>query len=186
MARDITEDIPLNIGNPGSSAFWTNNEDSYDIAVGGLPFLLCSTDNTPYYRQTAPYKKDQLDNSREAGEQSLVGWWLRSQSSFHAGSGIKFYDPGTGESIGYRFADSQGLDVWTKGQATLLKDVVQNHETTTVIPTSGVNKGLAQQYIRSIQWSGTNGILLQDGNDVDRIDANGNVTHWVEIGRAHV
>lgn len=180
MTRDITEDIPLNIGNPGLSSFWVNNEDAFDIAVGGLPFLLCSTDNTPYYRQTAAYKKDQLDNSKEAGEQSLVGWWLRSQSSFHAGAGIKFYDPATGESIGYRYADSQGLDVWTKGQATLLKEVTQGHNVTTAIATSGVNTGLAPQHIRSVKWSGTNGFLLQDGNDIDRIDASGTVTHWVD------
>jgi hypothetical protein len=46
---------------------------------------------------------------------------LRSQSSFHSGTGIKFYDPSTGETVLYRFADSINVDVWTKGEVRLLK-----------------------------------------------------------------
>jgi hypothetical protein len=94
---DITENIPLNVGNPGTSGFWTNNAEDYDVAVGGLPFFLTPTDQTPYQRETAAYRKDQFDSSREPGEQSLTGWWIRSQSSFHVGKGIKFYDPSSGQ-----------------------------------------------------------------------------------------
>ena len=43
--------------------------------------------------------------------------------SFHSGSGINFYDPATTDEVGhYRFAASRNLDVWTKGQVTLLKE----------------------------------------------------------------
>ena len=173
---DITQDIPLNVGNPGTSGFWTNNAEDYDIAVGGLPFMLAPTDQTPYQRETAPYRKDQFDAASEPGEQSLTGWWIRSQSSFHIGSGIKFYDPSAGEASKYRFTDSQGVDVWTKGQITLLKNVTQGHNTLAALATS--NK--PQQHIRSVQWSGTNGVLLHDGYDVDRIDADGNLVHWID------
>ena len=179
--QNITESIPLNIGNPATSGFWTNTQEDYDVAIGGLPFFMVPTDNNPYQRETAPYRKDQLDNSKEPGEQSLTGWWLRSQSSFHVGTGINFYDPSGGEVSPYRFHDSQGCDVWTKGQVTLLKDTTQGHNITAVIPTSGNGKGRPQQHIRSIQYGNTDAILVHDGYDVDRIDSDGTtITHWID------
>jgi hypothetical protein len=164
---DITENIPLNIGNPGVSGFWTNSAEDYDVAIGGEPFFMVPTDQNPYQRETAPYRKDQFDNGKEPGEQSLTGWWIRSQSSFHVGDGIKFYDPSTGESSPYRFADSQGVNVWTKGQVTLLKDVVSTHITTG--PVTGSDHQHVNQHARSIQWNSTNGILLHDEYDVDKV-----------------
>ena len=175
---DITENIPLNVGNPGTSGFWTNNAEDFDVAIGGEPFFLAPTDQTPYQRETAPYRKDQFDNGKEPGEQSLTGWWIRSQSSFHVGSGIKFYDPSSGETTPYRFADSQGVDVWTKGQVTLLKDVVEEHITTGAV--TGTDHQHPNQHIRPIQWSGTEGVLLHDEYDVDKIAADGTVTHFVD------
>jgi hypothetical protein len=128
---------------------------------------MAPTDQNPYQRETAPYRKDQFDNSREPGEQSLTGWWLRSQSSFHGGAGIKFYDPSAGESIAYRYLDSQGVNPWVKGQVTLLKDTENTHVTTG--PVVGTDHQHPQQHIRSIQWSGVNGVLLHDEFDVDKI-----------------
>ena len=175
---DITENIPLNIGNPGVSGFWTNNAEDYDVAIGGEPFFMVPTDQNPYQRETAPYRKDQFDNGKEPGEQSLTGWWIRSQSSFHGGAGIKFYDPSSGESNLYRFTDSQGLNIWTKGQVTLLKDVVNTHEITTPVNTTTTTK--AEQHIRTIRYNNTDAILVHDGLDIDRIDANGTLVHWVD------
>lgn len=125
--RDITEgrstrSIAVDLGIVSSSAVWENTTVSYDTAVGGLPFFYAISDSRPYIRQTAPFRKEQFDNGSEPGEQSLTGWWLRSQSSFHNGSGIKFYDPSAGETVLYRFHDSKGVNVWTKGQVTLLKN----------------------------------------------------------------
>lgn len=174
---DITDTIPLNVGNPGTSGLWTNNAEDYDIAIGGLPFFLAPNDQNPYQRETAPYRKDQFDNGKEPGEQSLTGWWIRSQSSFHVGNGIKFYDPSSGETTPYRFADSQGVDVWTKGQVTLLKDVVEEHITTGAV--TGTSHQHPNQHIRPIQWSGTEGVLLHDEFDVDKIAADGTVTHFI-------
>lgn len=175
---DITEDIPLNIGNPASAGIWTNSAEDYDVAIGGVPFFMAPTDSDPYQRETAPYRKDQFDNAREPGEQSLVGWWMRSQSSFHGGAGIKFFDPSAGESIGYRFFDSNGVDVWTKGEVKLLKETSFVHESLTAVGTK------AEQHIRSVRWTsgGTtyDGVLFHDGYDVDRIDSNGNIEHWID------
>ena len=146
--------------------------------MGGLPFIYAINDARPYIRQTAPFKKDQFDNGQEPGEQSLTGWWIRSQSSFHGGSGIKFYDPSAGETISHRFTDSQNVDVWTKGQVTLLRSVTDEHQTTGVIV--GTDHQHPNQHTRSIQWSGTEGILLHDEYDVDKIAADGTVTHFID------
>jgi hypothetical protein len=131
--RDITEGrgsatasigraIAVDLGIVSSSSTWQNTNESYDVAVGGLPFFYAISDARPYIRQTAPFRKEQSDIGTEPGEQSLTGFWLRSQSSFHNGTGIKFYDPSAGETVNYRFADSDNVDVWTKGQVTLLKE----------------------------------------------------------------
>jgi len=163
--QDITEDLPLNVGNPGTSGFWTNSGEDYDVAFGGIPFFLAPTDQNPYQRETAPYRKDQFDSSKEPGEQSLTGWWIRSQSSFHIGQGIKFYDPSSGESSPYRFADSQGVNVWTKGEVTLLKSVTEGHVTTGAL--DAWNR--PRQHVRSIQYGSTNAVLLHDEYDVDKV-----------------
>jgi hypothetical protein len=175
---DITEHIPLNVGNPGTTGFWTNNAEDYDIAVGGLPFMLAPTDQVPYQRETAPYRKDQFDNGTEPGEQSLTGWWIRSQSSFHVGQGIKFYDPSAGETTKYRFNDSQGVNVWTKGEVSLLKNVSSVHNTTGAV--TGTDHQHPNQHLRTIQWSGTQGVLLHDEYDVDKIAADGTVTPFID------
>ena len=184
--RDITEGranqaIAVDVGIVSTSQYWQNTSDSYDVAVGGQPFFYAINDQRPYIRQTAPYRKEQFDNQAEPGEQSLTGWWIRSQLSFHSGTGIKFYDPQNNDDTGhYRFADSKGIDVWTKGQVTLLKTCNENHITTGPI----ASNGRPQQFSRPIQWAsgGTtyNGILLHDEYDVDKVALDGTVTHFID------
>jgi len=180
--RDITEGrssraIAVDVGVVATDSIWQNTDIAYDTALGGMPFIYAISDTKPYVRQTAPYRKEQFDNQTEPGEQSLTGWWLRSQSSFHEGAGITFYDPGLipGEGTS-RFADSKGVDVWTEGQVTLLKDSTQGHITTGSI----ASNGRPNQHLRSIQYSGTNAVLLLDEFDVDKIDTSGTVTHFID------
>jgi len=104
--------------------------------------------------------------------------WIRSQSSFHYGDGLTFYDPATTTSNSpdhYRYAESKGVDVWTPGQVTLLNDVNVSHITTGDTQTNG----RANQYLRSIRWNNTSGVLLADEYDVDKIDNAGNETHFI-------
>jgi hypothetical protein len=184
VARDLTEGranraIAVDVGVVSTTNTWQNTDVAYDIAIGGMPFIYAINDSRPYVRQTAPFRKDQFDNGNEPGEQSLTGWWIRSQSSFHSGQGIKFFDPATTDEVGkYRYADSQGIDVWTKGQATLLKDVVNTHQTTGAVV--GTDHQHPNQHVRSIQWSGINGVLLHDEFDVDKIASDGTVTHYID------
>ena len=175
--RDITEEIAVPIGIGSTGSIWQNTDIAYDVAIGGMPFIYATSDARPHIRQTAPFKKQQFDNGAEPGEQSLEGWWLRSQMSFHSGSGINFYDPATTDEVGhYRFNDSKGVNVWTKGEATLLKNTVEEHITTGAI----ASNGNVNQHIRSIKWNSTSGVLLHDEYDVDKIAVDGTVTHFID------
>ena len=180
--RDITEGrssraIAVDVGVVSDTSIWQNTDIAYDVAIGGMPFIYAISDARPYIRQTAPYRKEQFDNQTEPGEQSLTGWWLRSQSSFHDGTGITFYDPALipGEGT-FQYADSKGVDVWTKGEVTLLNSSTQGHNITGPI----ASNARSNQFIRSIKWGSTEGILLHDEFDVDKIDTAGTVTHFID------
>jgi hypothetical protein len=180
--RDITEGratraIAVDVGVVGNQAVWQNTDIAYDTALGGMPFIYAISDARPYVRQTAPYRKEQFDNQTEPGEQSLTGWWIRSQSSFQDGTGITFYDPALipGEGT-FRFADSKGVNVWTEGEVTLLNNTATSHYTTGVVRANGKPSQIA----RSIQWAGTNGVLLVDEYDVDKIAVDGTDTHFID------
>ena len=166
---DITEGIPYVLSNPAGATNYSSTGEAYDIAIAGLPFFLFNSDDAPYRRVTAQYRKQQIDQSREPGEQTLTGWWLRSQSSFHYGQGIKFFEPIQDESLRFQYTESKGIDVWTKGQATLLKSCDSQHVTTGGIQANG----RPWQYTRSIQWTKNSnnydGILLADEYDVDKV-----------------
>ena len=181
--RDITEGrgsatasigraIAVDLGIVSSSSTWQNTNEAYDVAVGGLPFFYAINDARPYIRQTAPFRKEQQDNSTEPGEQSLTGWWLRSQSSFHNGTGIKFYDPSAGETVSYRFADSDNVDVWTKGQVTLLKETANM---------SGVTTGVYK--VLSIVDGSTNKILgwIPASTTIKNYTASGTAVEYTHV-----
>jgi hypothetical protein len=186
--RDITEGrgsnvadvgyaIAVDVGVVATDAIWQNTDIAYDVAIGGMPFIYAINDANPYIRQTAPYRKEQFDNQTEPGEQTLTGWWIRSQSSFHSGAGITFFDPALVSNEGtYRFADSRNVDVWTKGEVTLLNAVAEEHYVT-----GAVSSNLrANQSLRSIKYGSTQGVLLRDEYDVDKIAQDGTVTHFVD------
>ena len=186
--RDITDGrstraIAVDLG-IGTGTIWQNTGIAYDVAIAGIPFFLGIKDERPYERATAPFRKEQFDSQTNPGEQSLTGWWLRSQNSFHTGKGIKFYDPlsnpyaTTISTNSYRFADSQGLNIFDEGEVTLLKSVVNTHATTG--PIVGTDHQHVNQHVRSIQWSSTNGVLLHDEFDVEKISTAGTVTKFID------
>lgn len=93
------------------------NSESLPIELDGVSYLL---DTTQYRRTTVPVSRQQRDNSREAGENTLdtTGAWVRSQTDWSHGAGQLYLD--NEDSDRRRFYSSQGIDVWTKGQITLL------------------------------------------------------------------
>ena len=180
--RDITEGRPTraiatDIGIVSDGAVWQNTDINYDVAIGGLPFIYAISDARPYIRQTAPFRKDQFDNQTEPGEQSLTGWWIRSQSSFHGGTGIVYFDPQTSDPFGhYRFADSKGVDVFKQGEVTLLNNVDLNHITTGRVR----DNGRPFQAARSIKYNNTEAVLLWDEYDVDKIVPGSAPVHFID------
>ena len=170
MANDITEEFQVDLTSAAAAKQYVNTGYVYDLAIDNQPFFDASSPERPYRRETAQYRKDQQDNSAEPGEQSLTGWWLRSQSSFHYGSGIRFYEPAQDDKLRFRFADSQGVNVWEQGQVTLLRDVTSAHVITSTDRT----------LMRSIKYDTTNAVLLHDEFDVDKITEAGAEVHFID------
>ena len=139
VSIDITERVITYLGMPAGSGAseWSNSDFRYNYAIAGVPFISAINDRTPYIR--APYKRglissrrEQVDQQQNPGEQSLTGWWLRSQSNFTGGAGITFFEPTNDERTMRRFKDSLGVDCWTLGKLTLL------NATTASASTSGL------------------------------------------------
>ena len=166
MAFDVTEEFQVDLTNQTEGIVTTDNTGlTYDVAFDDQKFFMKIDPQTPYRRQTATYKKEQSDNYANPGEQSLAGWWLRAQSSFHLGAGLNYFEPSSeqgytqNQTIPYRFSDSEGVNVWNQGEVTLLKDVAAGHTVT----------GTARTHLRPIQWNNVNGVLSVDQGDVDKV-----------------
>lgn len=126
---DIVHHIPWQLSNflPGTpnSGGYSLKDYGFDYALGGIPFLSATRDQWPYSEGMAEIRKQQFDSSAEPGEQSIYGWWLRSQNSWTAGAGVLYQDPDVvnpyTRSFDLRYDDSLGVDNWTPGQLTLLR-----------------------------------------------------------------
>jgi hypothetical protein len=159
VIKDITEDFAYDLAiSPDVSTNYQLSDISFDVAINNMPFFIAATDEQPYRRESAPSKREQIDQTTEPGEQSFTGWWFRSQSSFHLGAGAKFFEPVQDETLRFRYQDSEGVDVWTRGEISLLKDVDTSHVTTS-----------SSLKLRSIRESNRDEALLLDGHDVDKV-----------------
>ena len=167
---DITEGLPYVLSNPAGSTTYTPTGPAYEVAFSALPFFLANSDEQPYRRQTAQYRKQQIDQTREAGEQTLTGWWVRSQSSFHLGAGIKFFEPQQEESLRFQFTESKGVDVFTRGQTTLLNDTDSFYAGAAAAQLIGVNDGTDDC------------ILVTDGTDLKKITSAGVSSTYTQAG----
>jgi hypothetical protein len=169
---DITEGIPYVLSNPAGSTAYIPTGPAYDVAFASQPFFLAASDEQPYRRVTAQYRKQQIDQTREPGEQTLTGWWVRSQSSFHLGAGIKYFEPIQEESLRFQYTESKGIDVWTRGQATLLNDTASFYTGAAPAQMVGVNDG-------------TNDcILVTDGTALKKITSAGSASTYTQAGTA--
>ena len=113
-----------------ASSFYTGTgatelvPDVFPIAINGRPYML-DMKTGQFTRQYDARVRDSVDQSTEPGESALnpQGLWRRSQSSWHYGAGQEYSDTADAES--YRFNTSKGVDVWTRGKLTLLKDTTK-------------------------------------------------------------
>ena len=118
---DITESLPAALSEREKALPTPSSKIRFDLDINNLRFLLKPSTEDPFMRQSTPMQKQQQDTSKEPGEQSLEGYWIRSQNSWHRGAGINFYEPGAEPDTEYRFAESSGVDVWTQGQISALQ-----------------------------------------------------------------
>ena len=98
----------------------------WSVGIDGTGYMLSTLeDEAPFdYRaytvQSIPTQKQKIDTSAEPGEQTFEQWWTRAQHSFHEGAGQDVFDaPGSNR---FSFRSSRGVDIWTEGQISLLKD----------------------------------------------------------------
>ena len=142
VIKDISEDFvyDLSVASEVSQNYQLIAE-AYDVAINSHPFFIASNDETPYRRESAPYKREQIDQTTEPGEQSFTGWWFRSQSSFHLGAGARFFEPVQDENLRFRFNTSEGVDIWTRGQASLLKNTLEAFTSANKSLVIGANDG---------------------------------------------
>ncbi len=120
----ITNRLPLPLSSRIASAtqsLFSRQGREFDIALGGIPFMLATSQELPRSVQTIPVRKDQFDAESDPGEQSLSSWWRRSQSSFHGGAGDLYQENSESNIDSTTFNTSSGIDVFTPGQITLLK-----------------------------------------------------------------
>jgi hypothetical protein len=98
---------------------------NWDCAIGDLTFLFAMSDQYPFRRETAEFRRQRIDTERNPGEQSLdSGYWIRSQSSWHYGSGLTSAEPleVNNDEAQFRYKEGGGVNPWTPGQLSLLND----------------------------------------------------------------
>jgi hypothetical protein len=190
---DITEGIPYALSNPAGSTNYIQTGTFYDVAFSGLPFFVAASEAQPYRRVTAQYRKQQIDQTREPGEQTLTGWWVRSQSSFHLGAGIKYFEPIQEESLRFQYTESKGVDVWTRGQATLLNDTASFYSGAAPAQMIGVNDGTNDcifvtdgSALKKITSAGTSTTITQAGTPSTIYSLTTNGTSYYFINGTHV
>jgi len=155
LSPDVSESLPAQLGSGTGLAGAFPAGSGFDVSIGALGFRLRPSQAYPYQRSSQQTSKQQIDTSDDAGEQSLSAWWTRSQSSWDNGAGIVWYEPGSVAETVNRFASSQGIDVWTEGQFSLLHAAVDQ-----------ALGALSERFVVAAQRSGVDGYIVVGGTDV--------------------
>jgi hypothetical protein len=146
VTTDVVED--LSFGSTVSGVGQVNAPDStnWDCAIGDLTFLLGTSQQNPFVRETADFRRQRIDTERNPGEQSLdSGYWIRSQSSWHYGSGLTSAEPleVNDDEAQFRYRQGGGVDPWTPGQFSLLKASENVHSSSaSAMSVLGINTGV--------------------------------------------
>ena len=174
--NDISEEFQVDLTRVTATVPFSPTDAAYDLAINDLPFILRISNQNPYRRETAPYKKEQFDSSNEPGEQALTGWWLRSQTSWHNGAGLTYFEPGIENNVSHRFKDSRGVDIWNIGEVRLLPSVFHAYT-----GANGINAAVGNNGGTDVLISGdSNGILKRltlNGNSEVTSDSTVNYVH---------
>lgn len=96
---------------------------THPIELGGRGYLLDLASEQFSY-DTIPLLNPQLSQSQDQVNESSLnpeGLWRRSQESWHKGAGQTYLDKADSDAA--RFRDSLGINVWEKGEISLLNEV---------------------------------------------------------------
>ena len=143
MATPFTRHISLRFR--AAQAFYTGQTtsnlvpDIFPVAINGRPYQIDLRAGT-FQRGFDPRVRDSVDQSTAPGEAAVnpQGLWRRGQDSWHLGAGQLYAD--SAESVDYMFHTSKGIDPWTKGQISCLKDTALN--SASGAPTTATNQHL--------------------------------------------
>lgn len=117
--------FPLSGRTAAASSSFALEGVQYDVALAGMPWMLKVDNDHPLTRAGAPVRKEQVDQQQIPGEQSLAGWWLRSQATFVGGQGLLYQDPSSDNQYAIRYAEGVGVNPWVNGKLTLLRETSQ-------------------------------------------------------------
>ncbi len=123
--KDLVGDLPIILSQaiPTALVKYKREDFAASYAIGNTPWLSGASDQNRISRITTTYQKERIDQGTSAGENSLSNWWLRSATSWHHGSGERYYDADASDQ--YRFYESYNVDVWTTGELKLLPRTTQ-------------------------------------------------------------
>jgi hypothetical protein len=157
----------------GESSQYQLTDEAYDFAIGGIPFLSGESLRGTYFRRMfirefADIRKSQFDNQQVPGEQSILGWWLRSQSNFSQGGGVQYLDTTVDQTLGQRYYYSEHIDTLS------IPGNVQLTQATKQI-LSSVNTNLK---LRGVSSGGVDLVLVADGAVLKQINNAGTVTSY--------
>ena len=93
----------------------------FPIAIDGRPYMVDQKSGR-FGRTYEQRVRDSQDISTAPGEAAINpgGLWRRGQDSWHLGAGQQYAD--TADAKDFQFYKSKGIDVWTKGQVSLLNE----------------------------------------------------------------
>lgn len=160
--------------------------DVFPVAINGRPYMIDSRSGR-FTRQFDQRVRDSQDNSTAPGESAISpqGLWRRGQNSWHFGAGQKYADDAAAQD--FRFYKSKGVNVWTKGQLTLLnatKVSLSNASTSSnmvvqdgrvYVSLNGDVKYTTDPYASSPTWSDCTG---EPGGTCNAMATNGDVIYF--------
>ena len=119
--KEIVGDLPIILSQsiPTALVKYKREDFAASYAIGNTPWLSAASDQNRISRITTTYQKERIDQGASAGENSLSNWWLRSATSWHHGSGERYYDADAADL--FRYYESDGIDPWDIGEIKLLK-----------------------------------------------------------------
>lgn len=149
-----------------SAALYARQGREFDVAIGGIPFMLATTPDVPEAIETIKVRKEQFD-TEDPGEQSLTGWWRRSQASWHGGAGVRYQESNADNAESVAFFDSAGVDVWTPGQITLLKKMEARVSASNTRIRASVRDSAGTTWLTTIDASGD--LVRYEGLETDSV-----------------